>query len=106
MVLKKSNFLLDGAAPYWTVIAVGNAGRQVEEWDCIKKAVSDVLLSEGATITHHHAVGRDHAPWYMHEKDTLLLRALMSGKRTLDPNMIMNPGVLFPHAEFRSMCKL
>ncbi|MEQ9322626.1 MAG: FAD-binding oxidoreductase [Polyangiaceae bacterium] len=54
----------DGAAPYFTVIAPAKAGSQVRQWDDIKAAVSQALIDGGGTITHHHAVGRDHRPWY------------------------------------------
>jgi alkyldihydroxyacetonephosphate synthase len=84
----------DGAAPYFTVIAPGRPGEQVAMWDEIKAAVSDAILEVGATITHHHAVGRDHAPWYGQQAPAPFLAALRAVKRELDPAAIMNPGVL------------
>jgi alkyldihydroxyacetonephosphate synthase len=84
----------DGAAPYWTVIAFGDPGAQLAQWDAVKAAVSDVIAASGATITHHHAVGRDHRPWYERERPELFAAALRAAKRTLDPAGILNPGVL------------
>lgn len=84
----------DGAAPYFTVIAPGRPGEQVAMWDEIKAAVSDAILEVGATITHHHAVGRDHAPWYVRQMPAPFLQGLRAAKRELDPQAIMNPGVL------------
>jgi alkyldihydroxyacetonephosphate synthase len=55
---------------------------------------SDTLLSCGATITHHHAVGRLHRPWYERERPALFASALAGAKRAVDPTGIMNPGVL------------
>ena len=52
----------DGAAPYFTVLAPAVRGGEVEQWDEIKAAVSEALIEGGGTITHHHAVGRDHRP--------------------------------------------
>ena len=46
----------------------------------------------GGTITHHHAVGRDHRPWYDRERPELFARALRAAKRALDPRGILNPG--------------
>jgi alkyldihydroxyacetonephosphate synthase len=84
----------DGPAPYYTVIAPGRRGAELEQWATIKAAASDVLLRHGGTITHHHAVGRDHRPWYDQERPELFAEALRAAKRVLDPSGILNPGVL------------
>ena len=84
----------DGPAPYYTVLAPARRGEEVEQWAAIKAAVSDALLAEGATITHHHAVGRDHRPWYDQQRPDLFAAALRGAKRAIDPAGVMNPGVL------------
>jgi alkyldihydroxyacetonephosphate synthase len=84
----------DGPAPYFTVIAPARRGEEVEQWAAIKRAVSDALIAEGATITHHHAVGRDHRPWYDVQRPAPFAAALRGAKAVLDPQGIMNPGVL------------
>jgi alkyldihydroxyacetonephosphate synthase len=84
----------DGPAPYFTVLAPSTAERQLEDWDAIKEAASEALLRFGGTITHHHAVGRDHMPWYRRQRPALFGRALAAARRELDPAGIMNPGVI------------
>lgn len=84
----------DGPAPYFTVIAPGRHGSQLEQWATVKTAVSDVLADHGATITHHHAVGRDHRPWYGRQRPDLFADALLAAKAAVDPSAILNPGVL------------
>ncbi len=84
----------DGPAPYFTVLAPARRGEEVEQWAAIKRAVSDALIAEGATITHHHAVGRDHRPWYDVQRPVPFAAALSGAKAVLDPRGIMNPGVL------------
>jgi alkyldihydroxyacetonephosphate synthase len=84
----------DGAAPYFTVIAPGRRGSEVEMWDEIKAASAEVLHRHRATITHHHAVGRDHMPWYDEQRPEPFAAALVATKRALDPYGILNPGVL------------
>src|SRR5579883_762435 len=84
----------DGPAPYYTVLAPGKRGAELEQWDEIKSAVSDELIRLGGTITHHHAVGRYHRPWYDRQRPDGFARALIAAKRALDPNAILNPGVL------------
>ena len=69
-------------------------GSEVEQWDEIKAAVSDVLIDAGGTITHHHAVGRDHRPWYDRQRPEPFADALRAVKRALDPAGVLNPGVL------------
>jgi len=84
----------DGAAPYFTVIAQGKPGGHVAMWDEIKAAASEAILAGGGTITHHHAVGRDHRPWYDRERPELFGDVLRAAKGALDPKGIMNPGAL------------
>jgi len=84
----------DGPAPYYTVIAPGRKGGQLEQWDAVKRAAADVLMAHGATITHHHAVGRDHRAWYEQQRPPLFADALRAAKAALDPAAILNPGVL------------
>jgi alkyldihydroxyacetonephosphate synthase len=84
----------DGPAPYYTVIAPGRRGAELEQWAAIKAAASDAILRHGGTITHHHAVGRDHRPWYDRERPELFAHALRAAKRALDPAWVLNPGVL------------
>ena len=89
----------DGPAPYYSVVAWSEPGRQIETWDAIKAAVSDAIIEHGGTITHHHAVGRDHRPWYERERGPLFTRTLEGLKNTLDPEWILNPGVLLAERE-------
>lgn len=84
----------DGPAPYFTVLAPARRGEEVEQWAQIKRAVCDVLIAEGGTITHHHAVGRDHRPWYDRQRPALFAAALRGAKAAVDQRGIMNPGVL------------
>lgn len=84
----------DGPAPYFTVYAPGPRGGEVEHWDRLKVAASDALAAHGGTITHHHAVGRDHRPWYDRERPEPFARALRAAKAALDPTGMLNPGVL------------
>ena len=88
----------DGPAPYFTVLAPGRRGAEIEQWDAIKAAVSDALISGGGTITHHHAVGRDHRPWYDRQRPDAFAQALAGAKRALDPGWNLNPGVLLDGA--------
>ena len=84
----------DGAAPYFTVIAAGRPGSEVAMWDDVKTAASEVLGRLGATITHHHAVGRDHRPGYDRQRPEPFAVALRAVKSALDPAGLLNPGVL------------
>jgi len=84
----------DGPAPYFTFIAPGKLGQEVEQWTEIKQSASDAVLAHGGTITHHHAVGRVHRPWYEQQRPEPFGDALRAVKRALDPSRVMNPGVL------------
>ena len=84
----------DGPAPYFSFHALGRHGVLIEQWRAIKEAASDALIAAGGTITHHHAVGRDHRPWYDRQRPELFAAALRAAKGALDPRGMMNPGVL------------
>jgi alkyldihydroxyacetonephosphate synthase len=84
----------DGASLYFTYIARARHGEEVEQWRQVKRAASEAIVAAGATITHHHAVGRDHAPYMEAEVGGTGLELLRAVKERLDPAGIMNPGKL------------
>jgi alkyldihydroxyacetonephosphate synthase len=88
----------DGPAPYFSFHALGRAGSLSEQCWAIKIAASEVLNKLGGTITHHHAVGRDHRRWYDRQRPGLFAGALRAAKKRLDPKGMLNPGVLIDPA--------
>jgi alkyldihydroxyacetonephosphate synthase len=84
----------DGPAPYFTVLAPARRGEEVEQWAQIKTAATDALTAAGGTITHHHAVGRDHRRWYDRQRPEPFAAALRAAKTAVDPAGLLNPGVL------------
>lgn len=84
----------DGPAPYFSFHARGRHGALLDQWQAIKDAASDALIEAGGTITHHHAVGRDHRRWYDRQRPELFATALRAMKGALDPQGMLNPGVL------------
>jgi alkyldihydroxyacetonephosphate synthase len=84
----------DGAAPYFTVMAPARRGSEIAQWREIKAAASAAIGAGGGTITHHHAVGRDHMPWYAGQRPEPFARALAGAKHAVDPAGVLNPGVL------------
>ena len=85
-----------GASLYFTFIARQREGAELEQWAAVKRAASEAIVAGGGTITHHHAVGRDHAPWLADEVGREGVAALRALKGELDPAGIMNPGKLLP----------
>jgi alkyldihydroxyacetonephosphate synthase len=88
----------DGPAPYYTVVAPGRTDALLAQWAEIKQAAADAIIRLGGTITHHHAVGRDHRPWYDRQRPEPFAAALRATKRALDPAGVLNPGVLIDPA--------
>jgi alkyldihydroxyacetonephosphate synthase len=84
----------DGAAPYFTVLAPARRGSELEQWQEMKHAAGEAIIAAGGTITHHHAVGRDHRPWYDRQRPEPFAAALRAAKREVDPKALLNPGVL------------
>jgi len=85
-----------GGSLYYTLIARQREGSEIEQWRAVKRAASEAIVAGGGTITHHHAVGRDHAPWLRSEIGEQGVSALGALKAELDPTGIMNPGKLLP----------
>jgi alkyldihydroxyacetonephosphate synthase len=90
-----SHAYADGASLYFTFISRSREGAEVEQWRQVKRAACEAIVASGGTITHHHAVGRDHAPYMEAEIGRTGLDVLRAVKEQLDPAGIMNPGKLF-----------
>ena len=84
----------DGPAPYFTVLAPARRGEELDQWEELKRAAGEAIDAAGATITHHHAVGRDHRPWYDRQRPDPFAAALRGAKAAVDPDGLLNPGVL------------
>jgi alkyldihydroxyacetonephosphate synthase len=85
-----------GASLYFTFLATQKPGAELAQWESVKGAASRAIIEGGGTITHHHAIGRDHREWMSDEvgrEGVAVLRAL---KAELDPAGVMNPGKLLP----------
>jgi alkyldihydroxyacetonephosphate synthase len=91
-----SHAYADGASLYFTFISRARRGAEREQWAAVKRAASEAIVDHGGTITHHHAIGRDHAPYMQAEVGETGLDALRAVKEQFDPVGIMNPGKLIP----------
>ena len=91
-----SHLYRSGASLYFTFLARQEIGAEIEQWRAAKRAAGEAIAAAGGTITHHHAIGRDHAPWMTAEVGSQGVAALRALKQELDPAGIMNPGKLLP----------
>ena len=91
------------ACPYGASLHSTFLGRQTPDpsplarqaqWQAVKQATTDAIMAAGGTLTHHHGIGRDHAPWLEEEVGLVGVKVLRTLKQTMDPVGIMNPGVL------------
>ena len=94
-----SHLYPSGASLYFTFLARQQQEDPLGQWNAAKTAASEAIVAAGATITHHHAVGRDHSRWLRAELGELGLELLRAAKERLDPAGIMNPGKLLPAME-------
>jgi alkyldihydroxyacetonephosphate synthase len=87
-----------GASLTFTVLARAQDGQEESQWRAAKDAASAAIVGAGATISHHHGIGRDHAEWVAAELGELGVSSLRVLKSHLDPSGVMNPGKLIPAA--------
>ena len=92
----------DGPAPYYTILAPARRGGELGQWAEIKRVAADAVIDSGGTITHHHAIGRDHRPWYDRQRPDPFAAALRGAKAAVDPAGALNPGVLIDPAAGRA----
>jgi len=85
----------DGASLYFTFVWPRDLDDPLGQWQRIKAAASDAIAAHGGTISHHHGVGTDHAPWFDDEKGEIGLKALKAVKQAVDPDGVLNPGKSF-----------
>ena len=88
----------DGASLYFTFLARRRPGAELEQWRAVKAAACEAIVEAGGTITHHHAVGRDHLPYMRAEIGELGIEALRAVKERLDPDRDHEPGQADPLA--------
>jgi len=82
-----------GACLYFTfAFKASPSGDGLEQYDRVKSAIQQAFIDSGATLSHHHAVGTEHARWLEDDISTpgvAMLRALFDG---IDPGANLNPG--------------
>jgi alkyldihydroxyacetonephosphate synthase len=88
-----------GASVYFTFGMRQELGREMEQYLHVKRAVQQSFMDQGATLSHHHAVGTEHLPWLADDISPLGVQAIAAIKRGLDPGNILNPGRLTPSAD-------
>lgn len=88
----------DGPAPYYTFSGPAAEGAEARQWQAVKDEAIAAVVDGGGTVTHHHAVGRMHKPGWRNQRPALFADALTAVKSRLDPNGILNPGVLLDDA--------
>ena len=93
-----SHLYPDGASLYFTFLARQEEGAELEQWQAVKAAACDAIVAAGGTITHHHAIGRDHLPWMPAEVGPVGVEMIRALKERVDPAGILNPGKLIPES--------
>jgi alkyldihydroxyacetonephosphate synthase len=80
-----------GACLYFTFAFVHDGENAIAQYDVVKRAIQQAFVDHGGTISHHHGVGREHAPWLEQDISTegvALMQGLFSAA---DPKKNFNP---------------
>jgi alkyldihydroxyacetonephosphate synthase len=92
---RSTHSYIDGLSLYFAFFGPGRHGSLVDQWWEIKAAASEAVMAHGGTMSHHHAMGRDHRKWARAEIPEPFRAAIRAAKRELDPQGLMNPGLWF-----------
>jgi alkyldihydroxyacetonephosphate synthase len=80
---------------YFTFLGVQDKGREIDQWNQIKKTATETILDNGGVLSHHHGIGYDHKQWLERDQGALGIEVFKNIKSTLDPENLMNPGKVF-----------
>ncbi|WP_166350165.1 FAD-binding oxidoreductase [Phytoactinopolyspora limicola] len=86
-----------GACLYFTFAFV-HGDEPIKQYDHVKSAIQQSFIDAGGTLSHHHAVGVEHAPWLAQDispEGVALMRGLLD---SADPNGNFNPDKIIPTA--------
>jgi alkyldihydroxyacetonephosphate synthase len=91
-----SHLYRNGASLYFTFLARQEPGREIAQWQALKRAATNAIMTGGGALSHHHGIGYEHAAWMGQEHGDLGLESLRAMKAVLDPEGVMNPGKVLP----------
>ena len=80
-----------GACLYFT-FAFEHGSDALGQYDVVKKAIQDAFIAEGGTVSHHHGVGLEHAPWLGQDVSQPGLALMQGLLDSADPKRNFNPG--------------
>jgi alkyldihydroxyacetonephosphate synthase len=90
-----SHIYANAACMYFTLLTPMHRNSEIEQWTEIKELVTNTIVQNNGSVSHHHSVGVDHKKWYLKTADPVAINVLRSIKKIIDPNGILNPGKLF-----------
>jgi alkyldihydroxyacetonephosphate synthase len=86
----------DGGSIYYTFLAAQERDGEIEQWERVKAAATEVIARQRGALSHHHGIGSDHRAWMESYLGSSGVRWLAALKSALDPRGVMNPGKLIP----------
>ena len=82
-----------GACLYFTFAFKPNArGEPLDQYWQVKSAIQQAFIDNGATLSHHHAVGTEHAQWLEEDISPVGVTLLRGLFEAIDPEHTLNPG--------------
>jgi alkyldihydroxyacetonephosphate synthase len=81
-----------GACLYFTFAFVEEGRPTIEKYDVVKRAIQQAFVDVGGTLSHHHAVGVEHAPWLEDVLSPSGYNVIAGLLESADPGRNLNPG--------------
>jgi alkyldihydroxyacetonephosphate synthase len=85
-----------GVCLYFTFATMRDHADPFRQYLRVKRRAMDLVIESGAALSHHHAIGYEHLPWFARYVGATGMRTIRGLKATLDPENVCNPGKLVP----------
>jgi alkyldihydroxyacetonephosphate synthase len=85
-----------GACLYFTFAFKHDGVDPLGQYEPLKNAIQQAFVDSGGTLSHHHAVGTEHAAWLEQDISAAGVHMIDGLFTAMDPGRNLNPGKIIP----------
>ncbi len=80
-----------GTCLYYTFAFMPEKGQEQQQYDVVKTAITNAIVANKGSVSHHHSIGFEHAKWLSEMLSESGLTWLKGIKSVIDPQYNLNP---------------